>query len=168
MDKEKIIKSILKEIEMYGVAGEILSALNAKKIACNRFERYYDDETGEIVGLIYGDFVILKRTSPEKMKWDDAEAYCQTIVINGIRAELCPIMPEWKEDVVAGTQDLADALREIGAENLDTPTWCEAYPLSGSPSGNLYANYLRLGTSRSNGCKCDYKFYVRPVLRLKK
>lgn len=31
MDKEKIIKSILKEIEMYGIAGEILSALSAKK-----------------------------------------------------------------------------------------------------------------------------------------
>lgn len=168
MDKEKIIKSILKEIEMYGIAGEILSALNAKKIAGHRFERYYDNETGEVVGLVYDDLVILKQTSPEKMKWNDAEAYCQTVVINGIQAELCPIVPEWKKDVVAGTQDLAAALQEIGAENLDSPTWCEAYPLPESMFGNLYAWYLCFGANLSNGCKCDYKFYVRPVLRLKK
>lgn len=170
MDKKKIIESVLTQIKTHGIADEIVSASNAKKNACNRFERYYDNETEEVVGLVYDDLVILKQTSEEQMLWKDAEFYCKTVVVNGIRAELCPVMPEWKTDVVAGTQDLAAALREIGAENLDSPTWCEAYSRteSQSPFSNLYAWYLRLGANLSNGCKCDYKFYVRPVLRLKK
>ena len=168
MDKKKIVESVLMQIKKHDIADEVLSALNAKKNADRHFDRYYNNKTGEVVGLIYGDFVILKQTSLEKMNWRDAEAYCQTLVINGIQAELCPIMPEWKKDVEAGTQDLAAALHEIGAENLDSPTWCEAYLQSESLFGELFAWYLRFGANLSNGCKCDYKFYVRPVLRLKK
>lgn len=183
MNKNEIIESVLLQIRKHGIAHEIVSALTEKSAEGNlqetnvpppvalkakfrSFELYYDDETKEPVGVIYGNMVILKQTSKEKMAWGEAEAYCRSVVINGMTASLCPVMPEWKDDVVGNTQDLAAALEAIGAENLDTPTWCEAYQMPESLFADLYAWYLCLGSQLSNGCKCDYKFYVRPVLLL--
>lgn len=166
MNKEKCIESVLTQIEDRDVVREKPSILSVKQEkTCNGFDIYRDEATGEALGIVWGDFVILKKTSEEKLDWHDAEAYCQTVVVNGIVSELFPILPTEKEGPSEETKAPAAALAEIGAVNLDSPTWCQSY---NGPAPEIYAWYLQFGARLSNGCKFDYRFFVRPVLRLKK
>lgn len=162
MSKKENIASVT-QIENNGPA-EKNSSVALQKTS-NGFDIYRDEATGETLGIVWGRFVVLKKTSAERLNWRDAEAYCQTVVVNGVTAELFPILPTERERPAEDTRELAAALAEIGAVNLDSPTWCQSYK---SQPPELYAWYLWFGVRLSNGCKCDYKFHVRPVLRLRK
>ena len=166
MSKEKSIESVLTQIKDESAVREKPSVLSGnKEKTCNGFDIYRDEATGEVLGIVWGDWVVLKKTSEKKLDWREAEAYCQKVVVNGITAELFPIVSTEKERPAEATKELATALAEIGAVNLDSPTWCQSYA---GPWLDIYAWYLQFGVRLSNGCKFDYRFFVRPVLRLKK
>lgn len=149
-----------------GVFSDDLSVLPLNYGTDTAFEVYRDEVSGEAVGIVYRDLVFLKGTSPQKLNWQEAQSYCKTVVVNGITAELCPASRDWKQEFHHLSEDLYLALREIGAEHPDATTWCAEYASEGM---RLYAWYQNFCTGQiSNGCKVDYKFYVRPVLPLKK
>lgn len=128
----------------------------------NGFEIYYDEETGEAVGIVYEGIVHLKRTSPVVMNWWDAVNYCKTVVINGIRSELCPVNDTWLEEFESIHKALYQAFDEIGAENLNYASWCAEFSIS-------HAWYQSFGNGTiSNGYAKNYNYYVRPVLILKR
>lgn len=128
----------------------------------NGYEIYYDESSGEAVGIIYKNLVFLKKTSEKKLDWYDAVDYCKTVVINGMISELCPVSGNWKQEFAKIHKDLYDALAEIGAKNLNYPTW------SSSEFGKHYAWLQRL----CDGYIYDFDryghFYVRPVLVLRR
>lgn len=167
--KEKAIKIIMEMIETFEVANEIKARLNSleetvirpEKIS-NGFEIYYDQISGEAVGIVYQGIVHLKKTSAKKMNWFDAKKYCQTVVINGITSQLFPITDDWKEEFPQVSKGWYDALCEIGADNPDEFTWCSEY-------SGIIAWYQTFNNGDIYyGNKLNGNLYVRPVLILKK
>lgn len=148
-----------------------------KKMTSNGYEIYYDEASGEAVGIVYNNLVFLKTVSERRMDWDDAAAYCKTIVINGITAELCPVTKNWRSEISAVYSGLQRALKEIGAEKSDCCTWCcdcDSSKLHSCietfyPWSKMYYAWVQ---SFENGNVIDTRkhdsFYVRPVLVLKR
>ena len=165
MDKKKEI-DFKQPTGVKGGASDDLSLLPRNDGAGKAFDVYRNEVSGEAVGIAFGDLVFLKETSPQKLSWKEAQAYCETVVVNGITAELCSANRDWEKEFSHFSKDLYSALRRIGAEHPDSTTWCAEYVSEGTC---WYAWYQNFCTGQiSNGCKVDYKFYVRPVLRLKK
>lgn len=107
---------------------EKVPAAKPRRQTSNGYPIYFDETTGEAVGIMYGNMVFLTAASEKKMSWDQAVEYCKTIVINGITAQLCPIAEKWMDDFKMRCPDLREALLRIGAdkEALNSATWCEA------------------------------------------
>lgn len=164
MNKDNLVKDVLSLIHNQNIENEIREALSLKPLkqrekTSDDFEIYYDQASGEAVGIVHKNIVFLKHVSDKDMSWNDAVAYCETVVINGIRAQLCPAGKNWPTEFKKISKELWLALKEIGAEKLDYWTWASKY------NGNYawYQNFL------SGGVGKDYKnlnFYVRPVLLL--
>lgn len=146
-----------------------------KKMTSNGYEIYYDETNSEAVGIVYKNMVFLKDVSEREMDWDEAVEYCQKILINGIRAELCPVTKDWYIEFTAIYLGLQQALKEIGAEKSDCCTWCcdcdssnlrscieKFYPWSKTwyawvqsfENGNMFEDLK------------SHNYYVRPVLVL--
>ncbi len=157
---------------MTSVLNLVQSALGFKRLATslrpqitsNGYEIYYDEISGNVVGIVYRNLVFLKGVSERRMNWHDAVDYCKTIVINGITAELCPVDSDdsWEKEFYSISKSLYEALREIGAENLDTYTWCSEY--SKDKAWLQYVGDSDVYTCLKDGCN----FNVRPVLVLRR
>ena len=171
---KKEVQAVLNLIKDLGIEDDIFQALGGKsakrsvvevisktKKTSNGYEIYYDERSNEVVGIVYKDLVFLKKTSDRCLTWFEAAEYCKSIIINGIASQFCPVDGIWKEEFKKISQDLCDALAEIGAEKLAYCTWCSEYSYTNAwyqslYSGNVY-NYSK------------YKRrYVRPVLVLNK
>ncbi len=166
MDKENSIKAVIELINSLGIENEIREALISKKATerkektSNGYQIYYDEASGEAVGIVYKNMVFLKNTSEKKLHWYDAAIYCKTVVINGITSQLCPADESWKTEFKRIARGVYKALLEIGAEKLDCLTWASEYNAKCAwyqrfSDGLIYNFY----------CKDNYN-YVRPVLIL--
>lgn len=170
MEKKELAKSLMLTVRALGIEEEMRQELNLKDASklrpertSNGYEIYYDEESGESVGIVYNGIVHLKRTSPERMHWCRAVKYCKTVVINGIQSELCPVDNIWRKEFKKIHGALSIALAEIGAEHLDLYTWCSEYDYDDS---NAWGQGFS-GGSFYYGSKDYYNSYVRPVLVLK-
>lgn len=134
--------------------------LKPKEKTSDDFEIYYDQGSGEAVGIVYKNIVFLKHISKGPMNWNKAVAYCKTIVINGIKAQLCPVDDNWRAEFEKISKKLCLALEKIGAEHLDSWIWASEYS-----HNYAWVQYLSDGNT-SMYSKYSYS-YVRPVLVLK-
>ena len=158
---KKIMTAILNLVQSVFGWGSSANGFRPRTTS-NGYKIYYDKTSGEAVGIVYKKLVFLKAFSERKMNWYEAVEYCKTIVINGIVAELCPVMKNWETEFRDIYCDLKQALKEIGAEKSDYCTWCsEKDDLNAWCQyfirGNVYPSYKGYDSS-----------YVRPVLVLKR
>ena len=171
---KKEVKAALNLIKDLEIEEEIFHALEAElcktpaveessrpKRTSNGYEIYYDENSNEAVGVVYNNLVFLKKSSGRRMTWFEVVDYCKSIVINGITSEICLVDATWPGELKKIYRDLCQALKEIGAENLDYFTWCSEYDSSNAWYQNLSDGYVYY-TSKSN-----FR-YVRPVLVLKR
>lgn len=146
-----------------GAEVETTPAVKPRRQTSNGYPIYYDNDTGEAVGIIYKNMVFLASASAKKISWYDGLEYCKTIIINGITAQLCPITKQWINEFKGLCFDLREALLGIGAdkEALNAATWCEAkdkndaWKLSFN-NGHISRAYIEGNLS-----------YVRPILILR-
>lgn len=127
----------------------------------NGYEIYYEESSGEAVGIVYNNIVFLKKSSGRLMTLFEADWYCKSIVINGVTSQLCPVDDSWIGELKKIYRDLYQALTEIGAENLDHYTWCSKHPNAN------YAWIQRLSNGDTSYYGKSNFRYVRPVLVLK-
>ncbi len=166
MNKDNLVKDVLSLIYNQNIENEIREALSSKSLkpkekTSDDFEIYYDQASGEAVGIIYKNIVFLKHISKGPMNWNKAVAYCKTIVINGIRARLCPVDDNWRAEFEKISKKLYHAFEKIGAEKLDYFTWASEYD-------DTWA-WLQRFTDDGYVGYTNYKGssnYVRPVLLL--
>lgn len=171
MNKDNLIKDVLSLIHNQNIENEIREALSSKQEkqiektskrkekTSNGYDIYYNKISGEAVGIVYQNIVFLKHISENPMSWYDAVSSCKEIVINGVKAQLCPVNTNWRTELKIISEELCLALEEIGAEHLDCWIWASKFD-----SDYAWIQYLRDG-------KTDYNFklsnyYVRPVLVL--
>lgn len=173
MNKENLVKDVLSLIHNQNIENEIREALSPKpekrisKIlkpkekTSDDLEIYYDQASGEAVGIVYKNIVFLKHISKAPMNWNKAVAYCKTIVINGIKAQLCPVDDNWRAEFEKISKKLCHALEKIGAEKFDYFTWAteldNTWAWHQRFSNDGYVGYTNLKGNSS---------YVRPVLIL--
>lgn len=172
MNKDNLIKDVLSLIHNQNIENEIREALSPKPVkrisktlkpkgkTSDDFEIYYDQASGEAVGIVYKNIVFLKHISEGSMKWNKAVAYCRTIVINGIKAQLCPVDENWRKELVKISKKLCLALKKIGAVHLDSWIWASEYSYE-------YACTQHLSSGSTGWNLKNYTNYVRPVLVLK-
>lgn len=170
---KKEVQAVLNLIKDLGIEDDIFQALGGKsakrsvveaiskpKKTSNGYEIYYDERSNEVVGIVYKNRVFLKTTSSERINWHEAAEYCKSIIINGITSQFCPVDDNWKKEFCNVYQNLYQALKEIGAENLDYYTWCSEYDDTWAwtqrfSDGGVSYNFNK-----------NLSYYVRPVLVL--
>lgn len=170
---KKEVQAVLNLIKDLGIEDDIFQALGEKsakgsvvevisklKKTSNGYEIYYDESSGNAVGIVYKNLVFLKTTSSEKINWYEAVKYCKTIIINGIVSELCPVAEKWRKEFKSVSRDLYKALAEIGAENLDYTTWCSEHSGNNAGTQRFSDGYIDWSSKNINN------YYVRPVLVL--
>lgn len=166
-EKLTLAKSLMLTVREFGLEEEMRQMLDpaekssaeCPKKTSNGFEIYFDEETGEAVGIIHNGIVHLKKTSPKPMSWYQALLYCETVVINGIRSELCPADLAWTKEFRRIYVDLDIALEEIGGENLDETVWCKSCSEVFAGTQCFFDGYVGASDKTLIG-------YVRPVLVL--
>ncbi len=126
----------------------------------NGYQIYYDETSGETVGVVYKNIVFLKHVSKKTMTWYEAAAYCKTIVINGITAQLCPVDNSLQYEFENLSRGLYRALKEIGAVMLKYYSWAAEYSKYHAWYQGFSNGYIDKGSK-----SIDF-FYVRPVLIL--
>lgn len=171
---KKEVQAVLNLIKDLGIENEIRETLELEskgtpsvvreagpQRTSNGYEIYYDEASGKAVGIVYKNRVFLKTTSSERINWHEAAEYCKSIIINGITSQFCPVDDNWKKEFCNVYQNLYQALKEIGAENLDYSTWCSENGSSWAWIQDLSDGYVIFNHSKNLSC------YVRPVLVLK-
>lgn len=171
---KKEVQAVLNLIKDLGIESEIRETLELEskgtpsvvrearpQRTSNGYEIYYDEASGKAVGIVYKNRVFLKTTSSEKITWREAAEYCKSIIINGITSQFCPVDDNWKKEFCNVYQNLYQALKEIGAENLDYSTeWC-------FENGSVWAWTQSLSDGSTDAYYKHYNYYVRPVLILR-
>ena len=172
---KKEVTAVLNLIKDLEIEEEIFHALEAElrkmpaveessrpKRTSNGYEIYYDESSGQPVGIVYNNVVFLRTISEVPITWSEVAEYCKSIIINGIVSELCPVDATWPGELKKISQDLYQALTEIGAGYLDHYTWC-------SEISHINACKWRLSDgSISLNFRTGSRSYVRPVLVLKR